>query len=166
MIRIALYQGVSPASKLIRWQTWSKWSHVAAILRDGTVIEALYKDSSEKWFPWLKGKVVHVDNLGVNHTPGTVVDIFRVECTEEQADVFESYLKSQIGVGYGYWSLARFVTRTGIIKGKKMFCSKLIGTAANECGKPVQLRFSPSKMAPVHIGISPILIPEMTIMTK
>src|SRR5579871_6249457 len=39
-MRIALYQGKSPISLLIRWQTRSRYSHAAFLLDDGSVIEA------------------------------------------------------------------------------------------------------------------------------
>src|SRR5215469_1941664 len=39
-MRIALYQGKSLISLLIRWQTRSRYSHAAFLLDDGSVIEA------------------------------------------------------------------------------------------------------------------------------
>lgn len=39
-MRIALYQGKSAISRLIRWQTRSQYSHAAFLLDDGSVIEA------------------------------------------------------------------------------------------------------------------------------
>src|SRR5579871_2617400 len=39
-MRIALYQGKSLISLLIRWQTRSQYSHAAFLLDDGSVIEA------------------------------------------------------------------------------------------------------------------------------
>ena len=83
MIIIAQYQGVSPVSWVIKKQTRSIWSHTAPILPDQSVVEA-----------WYKVGVDHVNegsliaNLSKNHRPGTVVDLFRIEATDIQADDF------------------------------------------------------------------------------
>ena len=36
---IALYKGTSALSRIIRWRTWSDYTHAAWVFQDGSVIE-------------------------------------------------------------------------------------------------------------------------------
>lgn len=86
-------------SRAIRFVTISEYSHVALILRDGSVIEA-----------WDSG-VRHVKNLSDQHTPGTVVDIFEFEkpLTDWEEHLAEDYLKSQRGKKYDWLAVLCFL---------------------------------------------------------
>ena len=160
MITIAQYRGKSFVSWLIKKQTRSQWSHTAAVLRDGSVIES-----------WHVGGVSHVqifdmiEALSWNHTPGTVVDLFRIEATKEQADIFENELLSMVGQKYDFKSVFRFLSKTPACLNDKLFCSEAIAEALVPTGIELQCRICPAEMSPQITGISPAMKYMRTIIT-
>ena len=154
-IEIAQFQGIGYISKSIRWQTDSIWSHTAAVLRDGSVVES-----------WHKGGVSHVDGghtnfytnrlygLSKNHNAGTKVDLFYIPCTKEQYDGFEAFLLSHIGDKYDFWAVLRFVTRKPYDENDRWFCSEYIAEALCGVNIPLQCRIRTYKMSPQLVGIS------------
>lgn len=154
-IIIAQYQGKSLISKLIRGQTRSLWSHTAAVLSDGSVIEA-----------WHKGGVSHVKNLSVNHTPGTAVDLFRIKCTPEQAAGFEDHLLQIVGKKYDFRSVFRFLTKVPAIINDQWFCTEAVVDALNCNNLYPQCRICPAEMSPQLLGIAPIMLPWGQITTE
>lgn len=151
MIILAQFRGTSPISWAIKKQTRSVWSHSAAIFRDSTVVES-----------WYKGGVSHIDegsvllNLSKNHKPGTIVDIFHIPCTEEQATVFETYLIAQKGCGYDWMSIARFITKKPAFMDDKWFCSELFNAGANRARVTILQNIRSAQVSPQLLGISPV----------
>jgi hypothetical protein len=66
-IRVALYRGVSIPSRIIRFRTWSDYSHASLVLPDNSVIEAL---------PF-RGVVAHA-RISEFHTPETPIEIWQL----------------------------------------------------------------------------------------
>ena len=154
MIVIAQYQGVGCISKAIRFQTGrSLWSHTAPVLRDQSIVES-----------WHKGGVSHVDkgslilNLSFNHTPGTIVDLFRIEATEKQAEEFEKFLLSQVGMKYDFRSVFRFLTGVPASVNNRWFCSEISSFGLIDIGIYIQQRICPAHISPQLHGISPLMI--------
>lgn len=160
MITLAQYQGTSWVSWCIKTQTRSIWSHSAAVFRDDTVVES-----------WHKVGVDHVDegslilNLSKNHSPGTTVDLFHIDCTKEQADIFEAFLLSQKGMPYDFPSVLRFVTKKSAYENGKWFCSELFIYGTNKAGVFLLVYICPSEVSPQLLGISPEKIPMGSIIT-
>lgn len=166
-IRYAQYQGRGHISGLIKLQTDSIWSHTAAILRDGSVVEA-----------WHKGGVDHVHNHGLdlieydtisclskNHKAGTPVNIFGVQATEAQADIFEAFILSQVGEKYDFWAVFRFLTRKPYNENNKWFCTELVAHGLVLAAIHLQERILCYKMSPQLAGISPLGMPITTVVT-
>lgn len=40
MLKFVAFKGVSKSSKIIKFFTWSEYSHIAVLLQDNTLIEA------------------------------------------------------------------------------------------------------------------------------
>ena len=140
---IALYQGKSLLSRLIRWRTWSKFSHAAWIKTDGSVIEA-----------WSPGGVRLVDNLSTRHTPGTTVLVYDVPGVNRE--VVEAFLVKQIGKPYDYWNILGFVFRGKIHDPHKWICSELVFAALLAGG--VRVLNAPAwKVSPGDLSLSPVL---------
>ena len=160
LIRIAQYRGVSPISWIIRTFTRSPWSHTLAIHRDDSITES-----------WIRGGVSHVDkgnllaNLSANHKDGTVVDLFTIEATTEQAEVFEAFLLEQVGMPYDLSSVFRFLIHKPASLDGKWFCSELASCGLSKVGIHVQERITPSHISPQLHGISPLMIPAGSIIT-
>ena len=143
MIRIALYRGTSIISRLIQWQTRSVYSHAAALLDDDSVIEA-----------WHCGGVSHVPTLQSNHTPDTPVDIFIVRSTLGQQEIYERFLKRQVGEKYDFQAVFRFLSRVPASKNNKWFCSELVAAALNSAGLPPLARIYPAEVSPKLLSLS------------
>lgn len=141
---ILLYRGVSLVSRAIRWQTRSEYSHAAWMLPDGSVIEA-----------WRSG-VRHVPSPFVNHSPGTEIDVYAVDgLTSRQARDVRDFLLAQVGRGYDWLSVLRFVSRREGAS-SRWFCSELVHAALAEAG--VELLRGPSwQFAPGHLAWSPLV---------
>lgn len=114
---------------------------------------------------WCKGGVSHLDsphliyNLSLNHTRGTVVDLFRIKATKEQADIFEAFILSQVGKGYDFRSVFRFLTRSEASKNDKWFCSELSFFGLQKAGINILERIPAAKVSPQLHGISPFMKP-------
>lgn len=147
---IALYEGTSILSLIIRFRCWSRYSHAAWLCSDGSVIEA-----------WQRGGVRHVASVSSQHTPGTVVRIYDVPGVDRVA--VESFLTSQIGKPYDFFAILGFVFRRPFPHLRpKWFCSELVSTACDKGG--VRLLNKPAwKTSPGDIADSvvPMFAGEM-----
>jgi uncharacterized protein YycO len=155
-IFIGQYYGKSFLSRLIKWRTWSDISHTAAFLpasshneRKNLVIEA-----------WGKGILLHP--WDDNHTRHTRIDIYSVECTRPQQNLFYDWLKGKIGCKYDFMALIGFVTRAHIESERRWFCSELIFQAAQEAGIELLKNVEAYKVSPGLINLSPLLNFEET----
>lgn len=147
-IRVALFaESVSPISKLIEWETRSKYCHAAIVCRDGSVVEAI------------EGVGVHrLTGLKTVKAPDHI-DLFAVGsmCS---ADLVEAFLQAQIGKPYDWPDLFGFLTRDGKNEDRgAWFCSEL-AFAAIEAGGITLLRdIPPYQVSPATLSLSPFLIP-------
>ena len=114
-MRILLYQGISPISRLIRIQTRSIYSHAALELSDLTVVEALV----------MRG-IVQADSFETNHTNGTVVDVFTINDPGFDHDAAEhsAIADAENKIPYDKLSILRFLTHTPARENGKYFCSE------------------------------------------
>jgi hypothetical protein len=145
---IAIYRGKSWVSRVIRAFNWSPYSHVAWIDdADFSVIEA-----------WHPGGVSHVATPNVNHTPGTMVDIFTVHGEEPfQTEIIRQFLLDQVGKKYDFAGIFGFVFRATRLQNKeKWFCSELVAEAYATAGLPL-LRLPSYKIYPGMLASSTAL---------
>jgi len=149
-MKILLYKGKSIISKMIKFQTRSKYSHVAVMLEDGSAYEA-----------WQKGGVRHIDSPFDGHKPGTEIDVYAIYGKYDEPTVVE-FLQQQLGAKYDYASVLRFVSRRHAGDNNKFFCSELALMAFIEGGLSL-LNADPSEMSPRDVSISPLLVFEKTI---
>jgi hypothetical protein len=142
---IALYKGKSFISRLIRWFTWSVYSHAAWVCRDGSVIEA-----------W-SGGVRHAASLGAAHDAGTPVDLFELDLTEDQLQAVEEFLLAQVGMKYDWLGLCGFLSRHAMDEHDAWFCSELVTAGLNAAGVYPLLRVPACKVPPCLLALSPLL---------
>ena len=140
MILLA-YQGVSPLSRLIRWQTRSIYSHIA-ISHEGQVVEAL----------GTRGRVVLAENYRQYHTPGTVVDVLDVPGVDP--DLAWDFALEQVGKPYDYRAIVKFVTRRPATENGRWFCSELASAACSAGGVEL-LRIPHHESSPRDVVASP-----------
>ena len=157
---IAQYYGISLISKIIRWRTYGDVSHTAWVSpHSGRVIEA-----------WQQGGVRELDDLNCGHTPGTVIDLYRVEgMTRDKHRAIEDFLRRQVGKKYAFWQILRFITRQAdLLRAdllrecpcnlRSWFCSELVFTALRLQGLWL-LNAPANRVHPTLLGYSPLLIP-------
>ena len=144
-MKILAYRGVSWISKVIRWQTRSKYSHIAIELKDSSVIEA-----------WHIGGVRRNPTFRTVHSPKTKVDVFEIAGKYDEEKVLD-FLKMQIGHKYDFRSIVRFITRKSSHVSPNWFCSELANEAFREGGLDLLSRISSSHLSPRDIAISPVL---------
>ena len=144
-MRILAYSGTSWPSLLIRFQSRSRFSHVAVELDDKTVIEA-----------WAFIGVRHVSDKSEAHKAGTVIEAYDITGEYDQ-DAVESFLHSQLGKKYDYRSLIRFITRRHTRADNKWICSELVLEAFRRGGLELQKRIPASHATPRDIIMSPHL---------
>jgi uncharacterized protein YycO len=153
---IALYRGKSLFSRLIRWATWSEYSHAAWLDDDtGRIVEA-----------WRRGVVD--TTLGGDHTPGTRVDCFAVEGEDHaHRTAIRSFLWGEMGKPYDLRGVLGFVTRrSGAQSPARWFCSELVFAAYALAGIPILARVAAHQVPPGWLAMSPRLAPAYSILTQ
>ena len=148
---IGLYKGTSPISRIIRWRTWSDYSHAAWL-------EETEPYKYEVYEAWQNGGVQHhQDYHSSNHKPGTLIDLFRVDMTMDQHFRAIGFLKCEIGKKYDFRGVLKFITRTGGQDQGAWFCSELIMAACLWVDCPLLCRVEPWKVDPGMLRLSPKL---------
>ncbi len=142
---IALYKGTSALSRLIRWRTWSDYSHAAWVFPDQSVIEA-----------W-KGGVTHAPSILAGHAPDTEVHLFTLDLTMDQRWAIQDFLIAQIGKPYDYAGILGFLTASKTENPARWFCSELLFTACKTAGIILLKRVPAWKVSPGLIALSPAL---------
>ena len=140
-IKILQFQGVSLISRLIRFQTRSKYSHTALLTSNDTVIEA-----------WHKGGVQEVESPSTLHTAGTVVDVFDFTWKVD-AEAIEEFARKQIGCRYDFLAILRFLSRRSYAENDRWFCSELIASACERAGSSL-VNLPASQVSPRDIAAS------------
>lgn len=149
-LRIGLHRTGGWMSRLIKWQTRSEYSHASLVLPDDTVLEAL------------QGKgVIHGRSI---RSVKEQVDLFEVACGVPVTEAALTFAKAQIGKGYDWTMVIRFLTRQPESRkqSKKWFCSELVYASFAEAGWPLLRDTAPWEVSPELLSKSPYLIPVGT----
>ena len=148
-VKILLYKSRHPIGRLISLTTGSPYNHAAALLPDGSVVEA-----------WSPGGVRHCAP-GERHDDGTPVDVFRVPyLSPEQAVRIEQELLAHVGKPYDWQSVIWFLRKVPVdINPDAWFCSELVAFAFGSWGYPISRR-SAHNTAPGHLAADGFLCLE------
>jgi uncharacterized protein YycO len=142
---LAFCRGKGFIAALIRWQTWSKYAHVALVTKDG-VFEARPKGGVVRRKFW-------EDTAGID---------FFVVTTEDDSirtihsAVVTDYLKDRVGCKYDWIGCLRFLTRRKK-SNDRFFCSELVYAALRADGIELLRIDAPSKVSPGLLSYSPRL---------
>jgi hypothetical protein len=147
-VKLAFYEGRSFVSRLIKWVTWGKFSHVAVILDDGRILEAWHNPSAVRW----------IKHLGEGHEPGTSVELFDLP-ELPHLGAAEVLAQASIGAKYDFWGILGFVLRRRTHNRRKWFCSELAATICKVGGVDLIARTPPWKISPSMLATSPLLVP-------
>jgi uncharacterized protein YycO len=148
---ILLFKGRGFISRAIRWQTRGQYSHAALLQPNGTIIEA-----------W-QGNGVRIKAI----VDWRDVDVFYVDgMTEQQWEAALSFARKEVGCGYDYWGVIRFVSRSVMPKNNKWFCSELVFASLFHAGVLLLHRVNSSEVSPSMLSYSPLLIPANEVSEK
>lgn len=143
MIRIAAYQGSSGVSRVIEWITHSRYSHVAFILPDNSVVEA--------WDSGLR----KVGSISQQHNVNTKVDIYFTNLTPEQEAKLLTIIEGDLRRRYKYdfkqvlhfLPIVRLFSRDQPDNGK-FFCSEYVVDRLNNVGYKLFNETKPHEVPP------------------
>lgn len=143
-MQIVLFKGTSWISRMIRWQTRSKYSHAAILTEGGTLVESLEGKGVQSTCDW---------NRPEN------ADIFDVPSTQDQRNSIMGFLSAQVGKPYDWLMVVRFVTRRqeGRRTSGKWFCSELVFAAFQQAGISLFRETEPWEVSPGLLARSPLL---------
>lgn len=152
MIEVGLYKSKALVSRLIRWQTRGEYSHAALHFYGDTAIEA-----------WHKGGV-QIGAVGQLHDKGTKIDIFHINKFFLE-DVTQVFAEAQVGKGYDFRMVARFLTRQSEARGSDAvwFCSELVFEALLKGGCELFKNTKGWEVSPDLLKRSPHLSYDRTI---
>lgn len=141
-MRILLFKGKGLISRLIQWQTRGSYSHAAILFDDGVLIEA-------------------VEGRGVRkrgYDPAEGADEFEiVNLRLDRMPRLRDFAEKQVGKGYDYLAILRFIDRERMPENDKWFCSELAFAALKEAGVIALERIDESNVSPHLLSISPFL---------
>jgi uncharacterized protein YycO len=145
---VLLYRGTSIISKLIRWQTRGKVSHAALLTPSGQIIESR------------EGNGVQV--IDGNSVDWSIIEAYGIiGMSEEGWAATYSGMLSEVGSGYDYWAVIRFISRSRMPDNHKWFCSELLFDKVKKHGKVALLeRIEASEVSPQAIRTSPLIYPK------
>lgn len=144
MIRIAAYQGVSGVSRVIRWITNSRYSHVAFVLPDNSVVEA--------WDTGLR----KVGNISIQHNTNTKVDIFFLNLSLQQEQELLKIIDQDVNVlppKYDFYQVLHFLPVVRLFSrshpdNKRFFCSEYIVDRLDKVNYKLFNNTNPSEVPP------------------
>ena len=119
-VKFIFFEGISWSSRIIRWFTRSKFSHVGLYLSDYHILEVYHYDPVEIW------KLEWLDNNLWEHKIGTKYVIIELEVTEEQYDKIYNFIKRLVvsKTKYDWKSVFKFVFKSKPKANDKYFCSE------------------------------------------
>jgi uncharacterized protein YycO len=146
MVYIKLYRGTGLINSLIRWQTRSHYAH-AAIQIDEHIYEALPFKGVIRRFT--RSADMAADTFLVAY-PDSLY-------TDRLTNRVRSFLEEQVGKGYDFAGVVRFVTREKAKDDDTWFCSELVYEALRQAGMKL-LRCDESwKVSPGLLALAPSL---------
>ena len=139
---------------------WSKVSHASVF----------YPPVNNEFWNVIEAKAwtgVTEQHWTKNHKPGTKIQVYRVECTDEQQRIFYQSMRSKIGKGYDYLGIIGFGVRLSIDSVQRWFCSEAVMDCFLKAGVYILKRIRPYKTYPGLLMYSPnaefvcnLIVPE------
>lgn len=119
----------SIGSRLIRWFTWSEWSHVDVVM--GRQVYGAVFPRGVRW-----------DSVAAQVQRSTRHEYVDIQLTPEQEQAANAWLMDQGGKGYDWTAILGFLFRRNWQDEGRWFCSELVAAALDHAGHPVIKRES------------------------
>lgn len=162
-MEVWFFKGVSLTSKLIKFFTWSKYSHVSLKFSDDMLLEAWHKTNSVQMYS--------VNEIFSVHKNGTKIDVY--ELNNEYFDIqtkliIEEKIKSNsffyLNKKYDFLGVLGFLTKSKI-KNNRWFCSEIIHKLFKDIGI-ILINTESYKVYPGLLSYSPFLVKKKEIIIK
>ena len=179
------YRGKSPLSRLIRFFTAGDYSHIGLAVQlnvqgyDASVdlvgrLKTQEKGDLALWSPkhserpsrdlsawghWYKPWDVKIRAYVIDreHEPGTVVDIYKLPCTGEEAEKIFAFYREWAGAPYDWLGALTSIVRPTEQDKKRWFCSEIAYAACLSAGVRLLNETRPHKVTPRIFCLSPYL---------
>lgn len=128
-------------SWLIRQYDHGPWSHVDAVMPDGSLLGS--RDDE------VGGKPAGVQIRPPNYLPFETIKKISISCADSTTGLFYAFLASQLGKPYDQTAIAGFVFQRDWREQDSWFCSELQAAAAEKSGLfPFKLATPTNKITP------------------
>jgi len=177
------YRGKSPLSRLIRFFTAGDYSHIGLAVRldvqgyDASVdlvgrLKTQEKGDLALWSPkhskrpsrdlsawghWPWDVKIRAYVIDREHEPGTVVDIYKLPCTEQEAQKILDFYLDNYGARYDLWGAITSIVRPTEQDKKRWFCSEIAYAACLSAGVRLLNETRAHKVTPRIFCLSPYL---------
>lgn len=146
--KVLLFRGTSPISAIIRWQTRGAFAHAGLLLRSGQILESY------------EGDGVRVRDWPTDPAIAAGIHAFDVlGMTRKRWDAALRFAAAQVGKGYDWWAIVRFISRRHMPDNDRWFCSELVFAALAEAGVHLLHRTPAWAVSPAMLSTSPLLVP-------
>lgn len=134
-LKVIFTCGKNIGSPLIRFLTWSPWSHVA-ILDGDYVVEASYPRVRRTPFK----------DYNKNHDP---IEVCSFSCPDPQAAI--CFANQQVGKPYDFIALLGFLFHRNWADVRQWFCSELVACALEKGGRKLFRDELLTRVTPQHL---------------
>jgi hypothetical protein len=134
------------SSEAIAWFSSGHFSHVDAIMPDGTLLGA--RSDSEG------GQPSGVRRRPPGYATFSKCVVMTVPCNDYQACGFYSFLESQIGKPYDWRAIYAFILNRNWREDDSWICSELVAAAGEASGILPMLYLAANKITPVSCAIA------------
>ena len=136
-IRLIFSNSSQPLSPLIRWVTWSDWSHVAILVDDNLIIESTLSRGGVK-----------IDSLSNFKDRSKDWAIFEVDC-KSPSRVLAAAM-TQVGKPYDWTGILGIGLKRDWQEDDAWFCSEFVFWAFDYAGEPKIRKDSIRRATPQH----------------
>ena len=124
MLRLIYTNSNLPLSYVIRFLTWSEWSHVGILTPENTVIDS------------------HIARKGVTEQSfsdfiSSDIDKYEIKVYDSIPDNVYDIARTQIGKPYDWTAVCGIPFRRNWQEDDSWFCSELVAWACKEAGRPL-----------------------------
>lgn len=136
-VRLIFTKQPTVTSTLIRYMTWSRWSHVGILTAENTIVESMI------------GAGVREISLDGSHVHRGAYEVVSHPCPDPTA-VAEA-ARAHIGKPYDLAAIVGFLGRSSWQKGDAWFCSELVAKAFGDAGYPLFRSDRIHRVTPEHL---------------
>lgn len=146
---VQLHSGRSLISRLIKWQTRSPVSHASVLFTsDDTVLESI---------EGVGVRAVSAKHYAKDLAEGRITQYRVPKLSRVQVKTIRDFMTAELGAGYDYGSVLKFITRRKAAHNARWFCSELVFAAFAAAGVPLLQNVEAWAVSPGDLAMSPVL---------